>query len=48
MDDDCMDLLRREKEHQEKSKAYYDEHYTIFLKMNSGISTIIAKESRLH
>ena len=26
--DDCMNLLRREKERQEKARAYYAEHYT--------------------
>jgi len=29
LDDDCMDLLRREKERQDKARAYYVQHYTI-------------------
>jgi len=29
LDQDCMDLLRRERERQERLKKYYAEHYTI-------------------
>ena len=41
LDEDCLDLLRREKARQEKAREYYAEHYTkVFIDGDNRLNTV--------